>query len=88
MAHEEVQGLLQFLKESPTAFHAVESICSHLAGFEQLQENARWQLQPGGHYYVTRNRSSGIALPLMTMPTASASPRSTENDTVPLAGTT
>ena len=61
MAHEEVQGLLQFLKESPTAFHAVESICSRLTGFEPLQENARWQLQPGGRYYVTRNRSSVIA---------------------------
>ena len=52
MAHEEVQGLLQFLKESPTAFHAVEGICSRLTGFEPLQENARWQLQPGGRYYV------------------------------------
>lgn len=61
MAHEEVQGLLQFLRESPTAFHAVESICSRLTGFEPLQENARWRLQPGGRYYVTRNRSSVIA---------------------------
>ena len=61
MAHEQVQGLLQFLKESPTAFHAVESICSRLTGFEPLQENARWRLQPGGRYYVTRNRSSVIA---------------------------
>ena len=61
MAHEQVQGLLQFLKESPTAFHAVESICSRLTGFEPLQENARWRLQTGGRYYVTRNRSSVIA---------------------------
>jgi aspartyl aminopeptidase len=34
------------------------------AGFEQLDERADWQLQPGGRYLVTRNGSSMIAFTL------------------------
>lgn len=57
------QGMLNFLEASPTPFHATENIASELrdAGFEALSENAEWNLEPGGRYYVTRNDSSVIA---------------------------
>lgn len=64
MSQQQVQGLLTFLKQSPTAFHAVQSICERLTGFEQLHEGDAWRLVPGGKYYVTRNRSSVIAFTL------------------------
>lgn len=57
------QGLLQFLAESPTPFHATQAMVSRLraAGFTQLQESDAWDLVPGGRYLVTRNDSSIIA---------------------------
>ena len=55
--------LLDFIRESPTAFHAVESITDRLdkAGFCRLNEFDAWDLAAGGRYYVTRNGSSVIA---------------------------
>ena len=64
MYTEEIQGLFQFLKSSPTAFHAVDSACRTLSGFTPLKECEKWRLVPGGKYYVTRNRSSIIAFTL------------------------
>ena len=64
MYTEEIQGLFQFLKSSPTAFHAVDSACRALSGFTPLKECEKWRLVPGGKYYVTRNRSSIIAFTL------------------------
>ena len=58
------QHLIDFVKESPTAFHAVAAVEKRLAGFTPLRENEAWQLKPGGKYYVTRNRSSIIAFTL------------------------
>lgn len=57
------QGLLEFLRASPTAFHATAMMAKQLsdAGFERLFENDHWQLQPGQRYFVTRNDSSIIA---------------------------
>lgn len=57
------QELLQFLQDSPTAFHAVSSMKALLdaAGFEQLQEKDAWILKPASSYYVVRNDSSLIA---------------------------
>lgn len=64
--HVEIKGLFEFLKASPTAFHAVDSLCSLLKeqGFSPLQECKPWEIIPGGKYYVTRNRSSVIAFTL------------------------
>ena len=58
-----VQGLSNFLKESVSAFHAVRAICAELkqAGYTELRECARWNVQPGGKYYTVRNQSSVIA---------------------------
>ncbi|MBR7099105.1 MAG: M18 family aminopeptidase [Clostridia bacterium] len=62
------EALLQFIQKSPTAFHAVEQICSRLDayGFVRLEETDAWELTPGGTYYLTRNQSSVIAFRLPT----------------------
>ena len=59
-----VQGMIDFVKNSPTAFHAVDSVRKMLGGFTALREGERWHLEPGGKYYVTRNCSSLIAFTL------------------------
>lgn len=60
------QQLAKFIQTSPTPFHATLNMASRLvaAGYEQLDERADWQLQPGGRYLVTRNGSSLIAFTL------------------------
>ncbi|MBR9912293.1 MAG: M18 family aminopeptidase [Gammaproteobacteria bacterium] len=57
------QDLLDFLYQSPTPFHAVQSMVSRLeaAGFQRLQEAQSWALAAGKKYYVCRNDSSIIA---------------------------
>lgn len=57
------EELLGFLKNSPTAFQAVEEIGKKLteAGFAKLREHENWDIVPGGKYFVTRNGSSVIA---------------------------
>ena len=62
----EAEGLLAFLKKSPTCYHAVAAAEELLPGFPRLEEGEKWQLVPGGRYYVTRNRSSLIAFILPT----------------------
>jgi len=56
-------GLLDFLRTSPTPFHATKNIAVRLlaAGFIPLYEGDTWQLEPGNRYLVTRNDSSIIA---------------------------
>lgn len=63
MYKEISQEMAAFLKECPTAFHAVDRIGSELEkdGYERLWESRSWKLVPGGKYYVTRNDSSIIA---------------------------
>ncbi len=58
-------GLLVYLKASPTPFHAVSTMVETLsgAGFSELDEKEGWDLAPG-KYYVTRNGSSIIAFVL------------------------
>ena len=64
MMDKNVQGMIDFVRNSPTAFHAVDSVQKMLSGFIPLREGERWHLEPGGKYYVTRNRSSLIAFVL------------------------
>ena len=58
-----LSGLIAFLKKSPTCFHAAANLRAMLleAGFTELPENKRWELQPGGSYFTLRNGSSVIA---------------------------
>ncbi|MBD7978549.1 M18 family aminopeptidase [Serpens gallinarum] len=60
------QGLIDFLKASPTPFHATATLAQRLeaAGFEPLDERQPWNCEAGGRYYVTRNDSSLIAFKL------------------------
>ena len=55
--------LFSFLKKSPTAYHAVNTVKEMLLenGFEELFENAEWKLSDSGKYFVIRNGSSIIA---------------------------
>ena len=64
-----VNGLLDFIKRSPTPFHAVQTMVEILenAGFKRLSEKEQWSVQSrqeGQRCYVTRNDSSIIAFVL------------------------
>lgn len=59
-----VSEMTSFIGVSPTAFHAVANIGAilHEKGYQRLYEGEKWEIRPGGKYYVTRNDSSIIAL--------------------------
>ena len=58
-----VSGLFDFIKKSPTNFHAVENISRILCGkgFTELSESVPWNIAPGGKYFVRRNGSALIS---------------------------
>ena len=64
METNRITELTDFIEQSPTAFHAVQSLKNMLEkeGFRELKETEKWKLKPEGKYYVTRNNSSIIAL--------------------------
>jgi len=66
MREELNQGLIDFLKASPSPFHATASLARllEIAGYQRLDEREPWQAHAGGRYYVTRNDSSLIAIQL------------------------
>lgn len=64
-ALKHAQEFVDFVNDSPTPYHAVNTVKVGLrkAGFEELQERSNWkdaQLRKGGKYFVTRNGSSLI----------------------------
>lgn len=65
MSHS-VSAFLDFIKASPSAFHAAASCCELLRenGFAELSEHAPFDVKPGGKYFVTRNRSCVVAFAL------------------------
>ena len=60
---KKAQELIDFIYESPTAFHAVDSIKKMLlnCGFMELREEDSWSLQKSGRYFFTKNQSALIA---------------------------
>lgn len=60
---EYAEGLLQYLNDSPTAYHAVENAAALLRkkGFRELKETEGWSLQADGKYYVVKNSSAVVA---------------------------
>lgn len=60
------EEMLEFIENSPTAFHAVANLKAAMArqGFRPLEETGAWELAAGEGYYVTRNDSSLIAFRL------------------------
>ena len=61
-----LERLLDFLRRSPTPWHATANMARRLeeAGYRRLDETEAWRLAPGERVYVTRNDSSLIALQL------------------------
>ena len=57
------ENLLQYLNDSPTAYHAVENgtVLLKESGFQELKETESWSLQKGGKYFVVKNHSAVIA---------------------------
>lgn len=57
------EDLLQYLNDSPTAYHAVENAAEILKqhNFQELNETMEWSLQKGGKYFVIKNQSGIIA---------------------------
>ena len=58
-----LNGLLSFIDNSPSMFHATNSLVQklELEGFSNLDASANWELVKGGKYYVTSNNSALIA---------------------------
>lgn len=61
-ALELTKEMLDFIEESPTAFHAAANVEQFLQedGFEKLE--GKEKLMPGGKYYTTQNGSAVIAV--------------------------
>ena len=59
---------LEFVKNTPTAFHAVCELKKILLenGYVELDEKVKWNLEKGAKYFLTRNSSSLVAF---TVPT-------------------
>ncbi len=57
------EQFFEFIKKSPTAYHAVDNVKSKLLalGYTELFEEDAWQLSDRGKYFVIRNGSSIIA---------------------------
>jgi len=63
-----MNGLIQYLQTSYTAYQAVENAANYLQsrGFSPLSECETWKLEEGGKYYAIRNGSSLIAFTVGT----------------------
>ena len=57
------EDLLQYLNDSPTAYHAVENAAAILKKnkFQELKETDEWSLHKGGKYFLIKNQSGIIA---------------------------
>ncbi len=66
----QIQNLLSFIDASPSPWHVVNTVESLLKPYQftKLDETARWQLRPGGRYYVVRDDSSIILFVIGTNP--------------------
>lgn len=58
-----VQGLINFIENSKSSYHAVNEVAEYVAknGFEALNDAEKWNIQKGHKYYVTRGGSSILA---------------------------
>ena len=58
--------LLDFIAASPTAWHAAAKLADRLRaeGYAELFEEEKWEIIPGGKYFLRRNGSSLIAFRL------------------------
>ncbi len=58
-----INALIDFLQNSPTAYHATENVKNFLIsrGFTPLYETEDWNLVAGGKYFLSRGGSSVVA---------------------------
>lgn len=70
---DHLQDLLAYIHASPTPQHCVAASAERLqaGGFTELRETNRWDLQPGGAYYVARDGGL-VALRVGTSPASEA----------------
>jgi len=65
VSSNQAHDLLAFINNSPSPFHAVQSIKQRLgkAGFQEIKERNDWAsiCRPGGRYFLTRNASTVCA---------------------------
>lgn len=63
MEQKIAQQLIDFIYESPTAFHAVKNVSSKLKknGFIELEDDKQWKIEKAGKYFVKKNNSALIA---------------------------
>lgn len=68
--HPGLDRLCEFLRRSPTPWHATAAMAERLeaAGYQRLNETDSWSLKPGERFYVTRNDSAIIAVNLPAAP--------------------
>ena len=66
----DIKGLFDFIRRSPTAYHATEAVRQRLLGegYVELYESDSWELREGGKYFVTRGGSSLIAFKEVSSP--------------------
>ncbi len=59
----EAEKLIDFIHQSPTMYHAADTIASHLElnGFKRLCLKDKWDIQRGGRYYTQKNGSAVFA---------------------------
>ena len=57
---EFAQNLIDYIYDSPTAYHAVAKAKEDLSksGFVEIKEEDKWELKKGGKYFVTKNDSA------------------------------
>lgn len=63
MSNTLVNGLMSFIDQSPSMFHAADTVIQQLElnGFSYLDASSNWNLKVNGKYYVTSNQSAVIA---------------------------
>ncbi len=68
MKNERIEKLQKFLDASRSVYHAVENLRQQLEsqGYTRLDEGERWELVPGGKYYLTRGGSAVLAFRIPT----------------------
>lgn len=64
------EELIDFIYNSPTAFHVVENVARVLEskGYKQLELTEEWKIESGGKYFTMKNGSALFAIDTGTLP--------------------
>ncbi|WP_430809360.1 MULTISPECIES: M18 family aminopeptidase [unclassified Carboxylicivirga] len=67
-AHNHAQALIDFIHQSPTAFHVIANTAAELEanGYRYLDITHPWQIEKGGKYYTTKSGSALFAFQIGT----------------------